>query len=113
MATHKLNTPIRVGDLTNGITVDALELVSVSINFQHPPAGTEFWNGPGSTIKVKGQGAIVSRMLRHPKSGWIHTVTLTGADGDAKWAAIKAAIPDFEKKLLELLAEHLPEGTMA
>lgn len=56
---------------------------------------------------------IVSCMLRHPGTGWHHTVTFTGKDGDAQWAEIKATFPDFEKKLLGLLAEHLPEGTIS
>ena len=59
MATLTLTTPVHVGDLVNGITVDKLDLVSVSVNFQ-------------------GTTAIASFMLRHTASGWIHTVTLTG-----------------------------------
>ena len=94
MATLTLATPVRIGDLNNGITVDKLDLVSVSINFQ-------------------GATPIVSVMLRHAASGWIHTVTLTGATGDAQWTALKAAFPAFEKQVLTLLAANLPAGTIS
>lgn len=113
MATHKLATPLRVGDLVNGINVEALDLVSISINFQpildtpkDRPAHIKYWRDQVS----------VSCMLQHPASGWTHTVTLAehtqkGKEAKAMWDKIKAAFPDFEKKILELLQEHLPEGT--
>lgn len=94
MATLTLTAPVHVGDLVGGITVDQLELVSVSINLQ-------------------GATAVVSMMLRHPASGWTHTVTLRGADGDTQWAAIQAAFPNFEKQILTMLAAKLPEGNVS
>jgi hypothetical protein len=94
MATLTLQTPIKVGDLVNGITVDTLDLVSLAINFQGP-------------------SAVVSIMLRHSASGWIHTITLTGADGDAQWAAIRAAFPNLEKQFLTTLVKKLPAGVLS
>lgn len=114
MATHKLATPIRVGDLKSGITVDALDLVSISINFQpvldtpkDRPAHIKYWR----------DRVIVSCVLRHPGSDWTHTVTLsenTAKDKEARamWDKIKEKFPDFEKEILAMLAEHLPPGTV-
>jgi hypothetical protein len=96
MATLTLQSSFRVGDLANGVIVDKLDLVSVSINFQ-----------------PENKNAIVSVMLRHPASGFIHTVTISGSDGDLQWAAIKAALPAFEKQILTLIAAKLPTGTIA
>lgn len=118
MATHTLKVPTPVGDLSDGTIVDKLELVSVSINF-HPA----------------NKHAAVSCMLRHPASGWQHTVTLAehaghscrcgnpkacrckpvskGALADDMWEAIKKEFPDFEKKILTLLTPHLPAGTIS
>lgn len=115
MATHKLATPMHVGDLTNGITVDALDLVSISVNFQ-PVVDSEV---PGA---AKGRfwrdRVVVSCMLHHAASGWIHTVTLsehtaTHKEAKAMWAAIKNEFPDFEKKILTMLAPYLPPGTIS
>lgn len=134
MATHKLTTPIRVGDLANGITVDALDLVSISINFQ-PLLDTP--KGSPSHIKYLRDRVIVSCMLHHAASGWIHTVTLSehtgftsradltgsgstdhspiskGVLAEEMWVALKKKFPDFEKEVLALLAPHLPPGTQA
>lgn len=57
---------------------------------------------------------IVSVILRHEPSGWMTTITLTGADGSAQWDAIKAAFPKFETTLLKLLetAAKLPAGVV-
>lgn len=126
MATHKFATPIRVGDLANGITVDALELVGISINFQ-PVVDTDI---PGAMKgRVLKNRVIVSCVLHHAASGWTHTITLsehTGYSDDANghpvsngvkaaqmWEAIKAKFPDFEKEILAMLADYLPEGTIA
>lgn len=112
MAKYTLKTPMRVGDLTNGFAVDSLDLVSISINFQ-----------------PEKKNAVVSCMLQHLPSGWTHTVTLSentghvwdtdnrpvtkGQKADELWAALRAEFPTFEQKVLELLQEHLPEGTVS
>jgi len=115
MATHKFKTPLIVGDISNRITVDRLELVSISINFQSVldsvgdlPAHAKFWK----------DRVIVSCMLRHPDTDWTHTVTLAPfnqkhKEAKAMWERIKTEFPDFEKKILAILAPHLPEGTIS
>lgn len=114
MATHKLNTPLRVGGLKDGITVDKLDLVSISINFQ--PVLETAKDQPAH-IKQWKDRVIVSCMLHHAKSGWMHTVTLadtsqTGAEAKAMWADLKSKFPELEKEVLALLQPHLPEGTI-
>ncbi len=74
--------------------VDKLVLVSASMNF-------------------RGATPIVSVVLEHPASRWTHTLTLTDADGAAQWAAIKAAFPAFEDKILTLLSGKLPPGVIS
>lgn len=126
MATHRFATPIRVGDIKNGITVDALDLVSISVNFK-PVLETP--KGQSAHIKYWRDQVIVSCVLHHAASGWTHTVTLsehTGHSDDqnghsvsngvlaaAMWEAIKKEFPEFEKKILTLLAPHLPPGTIS
>ncbi len=94
MATLTFTTPVQVGDISNAIAVDKLDLVSVSVNF-------------------RGATPIVSVVLEHATSKWTHTVTLTGAEGGVQWTAIKAAFPNFEKTILTLLAGKLPPGIIS
>lgn len=115
MATHTLKTPMHVGDLNSGITVDKLDLVSIAINFQ--PVVDDTVNGAGKGRFWKDR-VIVSCMLRHHDSDWIHTVTLSEHTAKAKeakamWDKVKAKFPDFEKEILAMLAEHLPPGSIA
>ncbi|HEV2194030.1 MAG TPA: hypothetical protein VGR55_00470 [Candidatus Acidoferrum sp.] len=93
MATLKLTTPTRIGDLNNGITIDALDLKAISVSFQRA-------------------SAEVSIILQH-SSGWTHNLVLRDSDGDSAWIAIKGAFPNFEKQILTLLAPHLPAGSLS
>ena len=105
MARLTLKKPQHVGDLAGGISVDKLDLVAVSINLQR-----NLVTGSGQTTS---KNAIVSVMFGHPGSGWTHTVTLTGPAGEAKWEAIKALYPDFEKQIMTVMADQLPAGDLS
>lgn len=125
MTTHKLEAPIRIGDVVNGVTVDKLELVSIAINFQ-PMLDTP--KGGPAHMKYWRDRVAVSCMLRHPDSNWIHTVTLSehtrtckingcpckddGYHAEEMWVALKKIFPDLEKEMLKLLQAHLPPGAI-
>jgi hypothetical protein len=96
VAVLTLTTPVRVGDLINGVTVASLDLVSFSVNFQ-------------------GATAVFSVVLQEPTSGWTYTLTLTGTNGSNAWAAFQTAFPNFATTILNYLESNglLPAGTVS
>jgi hypothetical protein len=69
-----LGTPIRVGGLDNGIVVDQLEIVAISINLM-----------PGH---LKDGNGVLSVVLEHPPSGWQTTVKYIDSSVLEFWGAI-------------------------
>jgi hypothetical protein len=100
VSVYKLAMPMTVGDLANRISIDQLELVSISLNFE------PFYTGQATPI------AILSIVLLHRASGWKETITYQDGSALAFWTAhapvLEAAI------LAKLMADaKLPAGTVA
>lgn len=96
MATLTLTTPVRVGDLVNGITISSLKMTSFSVNFQ-------------------GTTAVFSIVMTDPVSGYTYTETLIGAQGQAAWTAFQQAFPNFAVTVVNYLVgnSELPAGTVS
>jgi hypothetical protein len=98
---YTLNTPITVGDLTSPITVDKLELASISINFE-PIYGD------------KGM-AYLSIVLVHRASGYKVNLVYGDATALAFWNALNTAGSVVTKAVFAKLTADgkLPAGTLA
>ena len=92
---YKLTTPATVGDLANSISVDMLELKSLSLTFDP-------------------LRPVLSIVLIHPASGWEHVVTYTDSSAVQFWAQTLAAQFDeiANAAIQKLVADgKLPPGT--
>src|SRR5689334_14351645 len=69
---YTLTTPVTIGDLANLITVDELELKSISLTFDPLQP-------------------VLSIVLVHPTSGWQHVVTYTDSSAVQFWAQALAS----------------------
>lgn len=65
--TFKLTQPITIGDITNSIVVDQLDLHSISLAFDP-------------------QAPVLSAVLEHKASGWKHVVTYVDPTVVQFWA---------------------------
>jgi hypothetical protein len=98
--TFTLSTPIQVGDLTNPILIDKLELSSVSFNFEPERSS---------------QGtAILSVVLVHRPSGYKHNVVYDDSSALEFWKHIEQEEEVISKEVLgKLIADgKLPAGTL-
>ena len=96
--------PVKMGDLQNQISIDSLELASVSFNFEpfHKDAGK----------------AIVSVVLVHRSSGYKANIVIPDAAGLALWNQVRVsnfAIKGLDIIILEYLLTNLllPAGSVA
>jgi hypothetical protein len=98
---YTLTNPITVGDLTNPIAVDKLELASVSLNFE-------------PVYSDKG-AAILSIVLVHRASGYKVNVVYNDATAMAFWTALNTAGSVVTKSVFAKLTADgkLPAGTLA
>lgn len=98
---YKLTPPMHVGDLVGGITVDQLQLVSVSINFD--------------TVYASKGNAILSVILLHPSSGWKHNIVYQDASALTFWNSTMDANSACSNAIFQkLIADgKLPAGTLA
>lgn len=97
---YTLNTPVMVGDLANPITIDAVELASVSFNFEpaYSDAGT----------------AIVSVVLVHRASGYKYNVVFNDAASLTQWANFDGVNNAITKAIFNRLkiAGKIPAGDL-
>jgi len=94
---YKLSTPVSVGDLTQRIEVDELEIESLSLIFDP-------------------QRPVLSIVLLHRPSGWQHNVVYRDSSAVEFWARVYEAEFDFLHKavLQKIIADKkLPEGTIS
>lgn len=97
---YTLSNPIAVGDLTNPITVDQLQLISISLNFE------PLYQSAGK--------AILSVRLIHPTSGYVVNVTYQDATALDFWNTKMNAAGAVETLVLNKLRADgkLPNGTI-
>jgi hypothetical protein len=97
---YTLTNPLTVGDLTNPVTVDKLELASVALNFE-------------PTYADKGV-AILSIVLVHRASGYKVNVVYNDATAMAFWTALNTVGSVVTKSVFAKLAADakLPTGTL-
>jgi hypothetical protein len=95
------DTPEKIGNITNRITVEAMELASVSFNFE--------------PYYMKNGEALVSIVLVHRASDYKENIVYSGAEGLAFWELMKSADHSkecMETKIIKILAQDkkIPPG---
>ncbi len=97
---YKMNKAIVVGDFDNQICVDELEVVSISMNFHELVVGRDH--------------ATLSVVMRHPASGWTHTVTYKDEHVGAFWVAVDGVSNVLQRAALSKMVddEKLPPGAI-
>lgn len=98
---YTLTNPITVGDLTNPLLVDKLELSAISLNFE-----------PERTITGT---AILSIVMVHRASGYKVNIVYSDATALAFWTALNTANSLVTKAVFAKLTADgkLPAGTLA
>jgi hypothetical protein len=98
---YTLTSPITVGDLTNPIIVDKLELSAVSLNFEPERTAT------GT--------AVLSIVLVHRASGYKVSIVYSDATALAFWNALNTASSVVTKAVFTKLNADgkLPAGILA
>lgn len=95
---YTLANPVQVGDLTNPITVDSLEVGSFSMNFE--PSISDSGN------------AILSVVLVHRASGYKMNIVYQNADALAFWTERESVLgTDIFNKLIS--DGKLPNGSLS
>lgn len=94
---YTLAVPVTIGDLSNPLQVDCLELHSLSITFDP-------------------EGPVLSAVLVHQPSGWKHNVVYTDSGAVEFWARtlekeFDAVMRGIGEKLVR--DGKLPAGTLA
>lgn len=93
---YKLHQTMRVGDFTNWVDVDEMEVKSVSVTFDP-------------------QRPVLSVVLIHQASGWQHNVVYTDSTAVEFWArTMEQQLDAVCRALVEKLARDakLPAGTL-
>jgi hypothetical protein len=95
---YTLTTPVTVGDLSNPITVDKLEVASISMNFE------PFYSDKGT--------AILSVVLVHRASGYKMNIVYQDASALEFWQSHSATL---EADVFSMLMADgkLPAGTVS
>ncbi len=97
---YTLTMPVTVGELTNPITINQLELASVSLNFE-----------PERSSKGT---AILSIVLVHRASGYKVNVVYSDATALAFWMSLDAGASVTRALFQKLAADgKLPAGALA
>lgn len=92
MATLTLTTPVRIGNLVDGVTITSLNVASIKFNFQT------------SEIEV---------VLVCPRSSNAHTTKLSGIRAVTALNELAVQYPNLQAQVLKYVSEYLPDGTIS
>jgi argininosuccinate synthase len=98
MKTYIFETPVKIGDPFNPITITQMQLASIAINFENHYAG---------------QGkAILSIVLEDLVSGYKQNIVYESPDAMQFWLAQEASLEQavFDKLIAD---QKLPQGTLS
>jgi hypothetical protein len=98
---YTLTNPVTVGDLTNPIVIDKLQLASISLNF-----------APSYTSQGK---AVLSIVLIHVASGYTINIVYSDSTALGFWTALDTIGSVVTKAVFAKLTADgkLPAGTLA